>query len=466
MSEPAAQVFRRPTALEWVALLILTGAATGGIWWFVAPGLMSYDSLLFWREAVEGVTLSTWPPAYAYLIQITRALGGGYGTLFLVQDAAVFGFGGYLVLTLARGPLALRLAALGVFFLLFPIVPAMLGPALVLWNSTPMLAFALAGMCLHAVAIRRGALAPALAAPLAYALAFSMRYDTLFLVAPALLALLVWPVGARSGARERLFVGVVTAVTFAVAWVSFSHRLPDLKPLRRNAGVQIIQVFDLIGTSAECGENLLPAQLAGGMSPQAIRSHYDPRHLNLSMASKPGLPDFGTAKPQPIDRAWRAAVAHRPYCYLRHRLAVFTEQMGLAPGEVFYPTHVGGIDANPFGFTLAHPRRAAALIAYVDSHAARIWRRPIWLYVLAVGATAWLAWRRDPRALPLALITLGALGYAGSRLFASPAADARYIFGSDVLCAVVAAAAVSGGLARRGARETSARRDPGFLSDR
>ncbi|MDP3660659.1 hypothetical protein [Phenylobacterium sp.] len=442
----AEQAGRRLGVVEWLALALCIGASAYQLHTIFAPGFMSFDSLLFYEEAIDGVTRSTWPPAYAYLIQITRALGGDYGALFLAQTAMVFGFGGYLTMRLAAGSSVRRLLALVLFMAAFIAVPPLLGTMIVLWNAVPVAGFMLAGAVFQLAGARGQRIGWALAAILAYATCFALRYNSVFLIGPEMLLLLAFPLGARSTAKHRITVATVALVAFAIALVSFSHRLPDLKPLPFNAGVRTIQSFDLIGVSALCGESFLTPEMTakGPVSIAAVRRHYDPRHLNVSLADRPGVASIvKPADADQVDAAWRRAVAAHPGCYLKHRWAVFTEQMGAAPGGLFYATH-GGIDPNRFGFVLDNPEQAQRAAVAISQSANDPLRRPVWLYLGAVAAVLWLALRRDVRALPLGLLTLSALAYAGSHLFIAAAADARYIFPSNVLCVVVIAAALGG----------------------
>lgn len=443
------RIGRPLAAAEWAALLLLVALTTGGLHAVAAPGFMSFDSLLFYRQALTGIERSTWPPMYTYLIQMVRAAGGDYGTLFLLQWAMIAGFGGYLALRLSEGGMGRRLLALGVFFAGFWIVPPLLGTALTLWNVVPTAGFLLAGLAFQ-VAAGRGRVGWSVAAVIAYAVAFALRYNAVFLVGPLVLLLLASPAGERSGTRSRGLVLLVALLAFAAAFQSFSYRLPDLKPLPFNAGVRTLQTFDLIGISARCGESFLTAEMTakGPVSVADIQAHYDPRHLNISMMDKPGAAPL--SKPfdaASVAEAWGRAVRAHPGCYVTHRLMVFAEQMGAMPGGVFYATH-GGVDPNPYGYRLAHPERAAKVVKAITEGADQIWRRQAWLYLIAAGAVVWMAWRRDARAWPLGALVLGAWAYAGSHLAVAAAADARYIFPASVPCLLVIAIA-AGGRARR-----------------
>jgi hypothetical protein len=432
--------------VEWLALAVLTAAATAALHVVFAPGLMSYDSLVFYEQAVGEIRESTWPPMYAYLIRLVRAFGGGYGALFLLQAAAVLACGGWLAMRLSGGGPARRLLALDLYFLAFVAVPPLLGSMIVLWNVVAVAAALLAGLALQWAAATTGRLAFAIAAAAAYAVCFALRYNAVFLLALPVLALILWPTGPGAGGRARAASLLAVAAFFAAAFASFSHRLPDLQRLPANAGVRTIQTFDLIGVSACAGTSYLTPEMTarGPVTIADLRAHYDPRHLNLSLAPRPGTASL--VKPRDgaqVHAAWLTAVRAEPGCYLQHRWAVFAEQMGFAGGELFYPTH-GEVHPNRFGYVLQRPELALPVVRWIDRAADHPLLRPGWLYLGAVAAVALLWRRRDPRVLPLAVLTASAFAYAGSHLFITPAADARYIFPSSVLCAVVVAAAIGG----------------------
>ena len=118
---------------------------------------------------------------------------------------------------------------------------------------------------------------------------------------------------------------------------------------------------------------------------------------------------------------------------------------------VFYPTH-DGIDPNRFGLRLARPAAARAAVDHVVAKSGEIWRRPAWLYVLAL-VLAGAAMLRERAHAPLLLALLaGAFAYPALLFVASPAADARYIFPSNVLCLLIALASLGLLAGRPGAR--------------
>lgn len=423
---------------RWLLSTGLAAAATALVCWPAWPGYMSFDSLLAYEQGLHGVYTMLWPPLHAYLFALSQAAGAQAWGLFLVQTFAIF-FGANLSINLfardARWAAALCLA----FMASFVYVPGQMGVLFAHWRDVTTASFALLGLAAWLVAAHYRQLPLLLPAAAAFGAAVALRYNALPLVA-FLLASMIWRplLQPRPSGAARAAAAAAVVLSLGLAWASTHWRAPDLLRMPATENLAITQAFDLIGISACADRDLLPPSLNGQapMSGMQIRQNYDPRHLNLSLAAKPGVRPFGRGKPDEIAQAWPSAVAREPGCYLAHRAAVFVEQMGLGRGEVFYPTH-GGIDANPYGLALAHPKAAAWVNAYVARNAPEPWRRPILLYgaALAIGLAA--AWRRRDLAGLFLAILAGAFAYVAALFVAAPAADARYIFPSNTLCALL-----------------------------
>ena len=137
-----------------------------------------------------------------------------------------------------------------------------------------------------------------------------------------------------------------------------------------------------------------------------------------------------------IQQSWAPVILREPGCYIAHRAAVTVEQMGLAKAGVFYPAH-GAIDANTFGLALQNPEASRAVTRYIGMHADETARRPAWLYVLAAGLGLMAAAAVRPLAWLMLALLAGAFGYPALLFLAGPAADARYIFPSSILCLLI-----------------------------
>jgi len=434
-SSPLADRLAEP---GWLASLAFAAVATALVCYPVWPGLMSYDSLFAYEQARYGVQTMLWPPLHTYMFQLSEALGARTWGVLVFQTFALFASAAVIVHLLVGG----RKLALGLcvaFAALIALSPAVLGPMLVHWRDVPTASFALMGVALWLLAARYRQpliLAPAAAA---FGCAVALRYNAFALVAFVLL-LLVWaPMLGRPARFARPFVALCLLLALGAAWASTQWRLPDLMRMPTPANFGGTQEFDLIGISACADKNYIPEGVTGGpISPYHIRRNYDPRHLHLTLRDKPGVAKiYETDGGGQVQTAWLPAIMAEPGCYLSHRLTVFVEQMGLSDQGLFYPTHIT-IDRNAFDLAIAHPQAADAVTRYVVSRAGDLWRRPAWLYALAVVLAGAAMLRERGHALLLTALLLGALAYPALLFVASPAADARYIFPSNIAAILIA----------------------------
>jgi hypothetical protein len=242
-----------------------------------------------------------------------------------------------------------------------------------------------------------------------------------------------------------LVAGVSLCLALGLAFASTQWRLPDLKRLPPAQNIVGTQEFDLLGISACANRIYLPNGLTAGwpINPRQVRLAYDPRHLQIAFRAVPGVPRIlESGASGEVSRIWPIAIRRQLGCYLAHRAAVFSEQMGLAKAGVFYPAE-SGIIANPYGLHLAHPQTAATVVGYIGSRAPELWRRPFLLYIAAPLVVGFLWLRRHPLRLVATALLGGAFAYPAFLFVAAPAADARYIFPSSIFCAFLIAAGVA-----------------------
>lgn len=400
------------------------------------PGFMSFDSLLAYEQAFTGVQTAGWPPMHTYLFWISKSLGAGAWGVFVAQTVLLFLGAGVVLNMLAPGR---RLALLGQagFALGFVYFPVLLGAAMVQWRDVTTASFGLLALALWLAAARARSIPLLVGAAAAIGCAAALRYNALALFALVIPLMVAAPFLTLRAPLAARLAGAASLVLFiGLAGASTVWRLPDLQRLPKPSNFATAQLHDLFGVSVCTGRDLLPAAVTQGapITVEQIRRAYDPRHLNITMAPKPGVPrlyEQDTYRATP--RRWRETIPDEPGCYLWHRTQIALVQLGLPPAGVFYPTH-GTIDPNRFGLEVARPGLAAAAVAYVERNAGEAWRRPFLLYLAAAVIGLAAAFRR-PEAAPLLLALLGgAFAYLAPLYVAAPAGDARYIFPSNVLC--------------------------------
>jgi len=431
-----------PRILASTLLAILTTAL---VCWPVWPGLMSYDSLYAYRQSIEGIETADWPPMHDYLFYLSRRMTGGPGGLLATQAFVLFASVSAIIAMFARTEwrhlLGFALFVAGCFYF-----PTLLGTLIVNWKDVPLAAFGLLAVALWLLAVRYSSRLLLVLVALPLVVALGVRLNSLPLLLPFLVAFVVQPYGrAMRGARAIAMVVIVGSI--AAASMSTLWRLPDLKrlpPLGHTlAGVQL---WDLIGTSACAGKSLLPPSYTGdgALSVAELRALYDPRHIDLTVLRREGVKPLPTPPGDvtaELADAWKAAIRVYPGCYLHHRQTVFAYQMGFAE-RVFIPTH-GGIDDNDYGIAFRNRDAAEARIHAIESGADRWARRPFWLFVFGAGAVFWAVAVRNRSAPVVLLLGLGAVLYVCTLIVLAPAADARYIFPSNIFCALLIAIALS-----------------------
>ena len=442
-SEPNLAAAVTPGAPRWGLSVLYAALLTLAICWPMWPGMMSFDSLYAYEESLHGIETMTWPPMHAYLFWLSRHLGAGAGGVFALQTFLLF-LAAALFVHLMIASRAWAAAALGAFALSFVYVPELLGSAIVQWRDVTTASFALAGFAAWLRAAKQRSRVWLALAAACLGVAAALRYNAVLLFV-LVCPLMVWRpfLAPRAPHRTQALAAVALLASLGLAWASTHWRLPDFKAMPATSSFVGAQQFDLIGISACADRNYLPPRMTAGwpITPRQIRQAYDPRHLQLAYRAYPGAPRIQeTDAGGRVQKIWPLVVRHQFGCYLAHRTAVFVQQMGLARRDVFYPTEFG-IIANPYGLKPAHPQAVAKLYGYINTRAPELWRRPILLYVLAVLGTG-AVWVCQPAArLLFAALLGGALAYPAALFVAAPAADARYIFPSNVLCALLTVAA-------------------------
>lgn len=429
----------------WASSAVLGALATFAVCFPAWPGHFGYDPLYAYRTSITGIENMVWPPVHAYMFWVSRHLGLGAGGLFAAQVFILF-FSAALSLGLLLRRRALAIAAAVGFFGLFILTPPLFGVAMSQWRDVPTGSFAMLAVGLWLCASAYRAWGFFVGAAVALAISVSLRYNAfpLFtLIAPLMVAQPF--LGRTFSWRERGAAALTLVLCLGLAVASTQWRLPDLKRVDAANTQFTIQLFDLLGVSACSNESFVPPQLTGGvpLSGAQARELYDPRHAQMAYGPHAGVPQLDLTVPRTaelIDEAWRQAIPTHFGCYFAHRNIVFVEQLGLEKHHIFYPVH-GAIDPNEFGLKLAHPSLSAAVTAYVIEASKPLWRRPFWLYVFAGVATLALLARRDPRSVLCLAVLGGAYGNVALLYLIGPAADARYIFPSNVLCAFLIALA-------------------------
>lgn len=406
---------------DWSAWLAAAAglALTLAVFW---PGFMSSDSAEQWLQARSGQYTSVHPPLMAFTWALSERLWPGPGGLFAAH-ATLYWLG---LALLARGlsaralPQALVVLGIGLW-------PPVWGTLAHLWKDVPMAAFALIGVGLLALELRRPARWRLGLALLAFAAACAYRHNALPLVLPFLLHITIrlgcarWP--------QRLLATAALAVAVAVV-----AALPARHPSVTARQVwPVTAIWDLAAVSLATQRLRIPDdwrapdltldELRTAFRPWSNTTVFDTGKLLISLYVDPT-----PAQSASLRAAWWSAWRDEPGAMLAHRLRLTALLFGLHPqpapvGLALAPGWVSLPENPPLRIAPSMPRDAVArgLLALAAT--------PLydgWCYLLGLLALATQAWRRRPHPLFWPVVASAALLAAPLPLLA-PSAEFRYL---------------------------------------
>ena len=300
-----------------MAALALAGLLDALAYW---PGLMTWDSVRQYGQALSGDFDDWHPPTMEWLWRQLLPLGSGPASMLILQ--LLFYWGGFaLLLGWAAKARRARLAVLFVAFACMPMAVALMGAVL---KDCLM-----AGMFVTATALlawtrgEEGWRRRAIAILLLFAGA-TLRFNAFLAALPLLAALL--PAGWLSTWPRRIATWMLGAALLVAA-------MPLANSLLRaqTSGVQLsLQIFDLGGITEHSGIDVFPA--LGVADPVAVNHRcYTPvKWDSYSFWTDAPCPlgfdavrAWDQAHPGQFARLWIAAIVRHPLAYAAHRLAHF-----------------------------------------------------------------------------------------------------------------------------------------------
>lgn len=401
---------RRILWLGWVLFVI-----------YCYPGYMSTDSVNQLEQARATDPLHDWhPPLMAMLWRVTDSVIAGPFPMLIIQSVAfLLGLDGIL-----RRVLRPRTAAvLASLILLFP--PVMTTMA-VIWKDSQMAGFLLAGTACLLSANRKWKLAGCVLLFFATA----QRYNSIAATFPIVLALFVWREELTRWRRYAIAFGVWIAIT--VAAFGTNKLLTEQKLYAWHGSVAL---FDIVGTiryaqplpDGEVRELLAGVTVIPTEDIQyGFRLRYFPRAWwELANGPKRVLEAPKTEEQrEAVARAWRDVVMTYPVAYLKHRLRVFREVIGISkypPGAEW-----DGFTENPaqepaIKHSAMHSKVQARWLSLIPAIQDSLPFRA-WAYLLLGFALLPLCRRQR---LAFVVIASGLLNEL-SLFVAAPSADYRY----------------------------------------
>lgn len=432
---------RRPRALPGLGLLALVAPAAAIVqaaaYW---PGLMTYDAVRQYGQALDGEYDDWHPPAMEWLWRQLLRLHAGPSLMLLLQ--LLLYWGGFALLAgwalrARRGGLAAAIALCA----LLPIPLALMGAVLkdclmagVLLSATGLLACSATG---RSLGLRIAALALLI-------FAATLRFNAFTAALPLCVALLPAPTWTRRLLHAALSLAVL------VAAMPIANRLIGAE----RSGVELsLVMFDLGGITEHSGVDAFPP--LGIADPVTVNHRcyspvkWDPYSWWVDAPCPIGfyrLKALLDRQGRSAYALWLPAIARHPIAYAEHRLAHFNiNARFLVHDEIERPVQVQSAP-NDWGYTIG-PDRALGLIdraALASGHTPLGW--PIWWLAVAVGALV-LGVALPSRGLVVPLASSALLYGFGYGVF-SVAAEMRYHLWTMIaaaLAALIVGADLAGG---------------------
>ncbi|MDO6415492.1 hypothetical protein Q4F19_13955 [Sphingomonas sp. BIUV-7] len=431
LSRSALGAIRERRGLAALVLLALAAAALQiAAYW---PGILIWDSIRQYREALAGQYDDWHPPAMDWLWRQLTAIHKGPAPMLLLQTGMLWGG---LMLLAARaerdGRLRLGLAILAAGLL--PIPFALMGAI----TKDGLMAGALL------LAVGLAAWRWRVAAGLLLIAAATIRFNAFFAEVP--LALMLLPAAWRAG-TVRLGLATIAVALPLVAALPLANALLRAEP--SGVGLSLV-IFDLGGITEQSGADAFPPQTVA--DPVAVNHLcYDPAKWDsyawwveepCPMGFNQLRDAFAKAHISPTGW-WLRAIAAHPVAYAAHRLAHFSiNSRFLIHGPPNVPVF-RQTDPNEWGYGITQNGlfRVIDRIAVASEAAPIGW--PIWWMAVAAGVLLLSPFvSAGGAALPLAWSSLlYGLGY----LPLSVASEMRYHLWTmlaALLAAILAAAAI------------------------
>ncbi|HEX7693282.1 MAG TPA: hypothetical protein VF409_02265 [Sphingomonas sp.] len=420
------------------ALLLAMALVCAAQAYAYAPGLMTWDSIRQYGQALSGDFDDWHPPAMEWLWRRLLPIAHGPAPMFAIQLGLYWAaFAGFVVWAVRAGR---RRLAIG-------FASASVLPLFVALTATIIKDSLMAGLLLVASAVlvalpTRGHAVARIAALALIVCAATLRFNAL----PACLPLAIALLPARWRAtRWRFAGGLLVGTAVIAAALPLANRAVGAKP--SGVGLSLV-IFDLGGITRFSGVDAFPydddvddpvAVNRGCYKPERWDSYSwwvaDPCPLGFD-----AMDDVFRQSGENPYRHWLGAVLAHPVAYAEHRLTHFNINVRfLVHDEVERPVQ-DQIPPNDWGFRLTRN----AVLTWIDrgarwsGHTPLGW--PVWWMALAVGLLVVAPGLPSRRlVIPLALSgLLYGLGY----LPASVACELRYHFWTIV--AILIAALIAG----------------------
>jgi hypothetical protein len=431
---------------------VLTAAIGVALWAVFRPGLMSYDSIVQYGQALAGSYTDWHPPLMAVVLHAVLAAGRGIGALLFVQClAGVFGVRAFAAAVLHRlyGDRISRVRAswLSLLVLLILLLPGspLAFYLMTFWKDSWAMVLLLW--------IGALALAPPDRAGMTLLLVLAAVYGQIrhnAIVTLPFLGIFLWVEARRRGLRA----APLLALAPLVASLALGAVLNVAFDVKETHPAGQVRAFDLVGLCAEdeevCGE--LPLVRKHLRSPD-LRARYRPGDIGSILWEEPVVLDPGILgeplREELAEEHLEAALDH-PLLMAEVKTEAFLGV--LDTDRTYYFIHTG-VQENPYGLKLNERFRGLRDALVLWTNRAVSPRSPLrWIVgvhlVWLVANGLWIVGTFRSRR-SLALFLLVPLAYYFSYLLAATVPDFRFMLPATLMIQCLTLAAAAGGLAQK-----------------
>lgn len=399
------------------------------------PGSMSYDTFYALSSARSGVTESLWPPMVSYVWRVVDLVSHNPSSMHFFQVLLLLSSVYYILVVSVK-----NITSIKIFFIIYLMIPSILGTLAVIWKDVLMSAFLLSGFALIEalkLVINKWAFKFISLALLFFVfVGICVRHNAITAAVPFLFYFsFVFCSRTIKNPNHSLWGvfllgSILTGMLYFAKIQLDTYSLPTFARLNNGTGAQLqtVKVLDVAGASLCVGANLFGPE-AQSISLEQIARIYDPRHANLSLGLLSRKEVFVN-----IEKIWRNTALRHPICFLNNKFQLTKYMIGANSGQQFLITHPS-IDSNIYGYTLEKSPIRDSIFSYIIRSSRLFFLKPWFLYLISIGIFLYMAKKRS-LSLSSCTLFLSAFFYIGGFILYGNAADARLLFYTTTVLAM------------------------------
>lgn len=343
--------------------MVVSALATVFALWFLLPGRMSDDSFAQLAQARANLFSDDHPPIMALIWRALDAISPGASSLVFVH-VAMFALGCYI---LARAIDRNEWARVAIFLGLFFFAPtfALLGAA---WKDISFIVSLVLAIALLYRSSQTNdappkpgwALMALVAAILWYAI--GVRYNGIFAVFP-LAVWLVWLAMRRPVEFRRRAIAVAAGALLCLGMFASHALIGRLVNATPTHFWQVSAVYDLTAISLQTREDLLDDALFPGSTLEEMDKYFVPNTVLRITQSAPFYRTLSSESDlNKLRSDWIGAIIEHPVVFLRHRLTLLRESIGITKARPWVPVLPQSMRGEEVVADAANPAARAFLL--------------------------------------------------------------------------------------------------------